>query len=442
MSKLFRHKTFQRYFFNTGWLLADKALRLLVGLFIGVYVARYLGPSRFGLLSFATSFVSLFSILSTMGLETIIVRNAVLFPGSRDELMGTAFGLRMASGLLLPGIVFFAIQTIDNDPFTRLLAVIIAGGYAFQAFFVIELYFQSQVLARPASMAGIFALCAAAAIKLILIWSKASLVWFAWVFVVEQGIKSIVLCVLYAKQRLSFLGWRFRLSQAKQLIKDAWPLILSGLMIVIYMRIDQIMIKKMLDVASVGNYAAAVRLSESWYFVPLALTQSLFPAILSAKKQNEDLFNTRMEQLYALLFWLGIIVALPMTFLSDWLVITLFGEGYQRAGSVLAIHIWAGVFVGLAAASGRWYVIHNLQVLTFSRNLIGAVVNIILNLLLIPKFGLNGAALATVISFTAAGFLFDVFNRKTRIVFTMKIRSIYYPLRYFTHLRVFPPRRF
>ena len=431
MIQALHHKSFRKYFFNTGWLMIDKILSLAVGLFVGVYVARYLGPEQFGLLNFSLSFVALFGTFAVLGLETIVVRNAILFPQSRDKLLGTAFSLRVIGGLLLVGLVFLSIQVVEKDPFTRLLVMIIASGYIFQAFQVIDLYFQSQVLARFSSIAGIFTLCVSSSIKLALIWSKAPLIWFAWVFIIEQCVRGLVLCALYNKRQFPVLRWRFDLSLAKQLLRDSWPLILSGLMIVVYLRIDQVMIKKMLDTESVGHYAAAVRLSEAWYFVPMAMTQSIFPAILNAKNQGEALFNARMEQLYALLFWLGVAVALPMTFLSDWLVITLFGEAYRQAGPVLAIHIWAGIFVGLATASGRWYVIENLQLLSFFRNLLGAFTNIVLNLLLIPEFGLKGAAIATILSYCAAAFLFDAFNRKTRIAFKMKVGSLYYPFRYY-----------
>jgi O-antigen/teichoic acid export membrane protein len=184
----FNHQGFKKYFFNTGWLMADKVLRLFVGLFVGVYVARYLGPEQFGLLNFAMSFVALFGAFAKLGLDGIVVRNAVQNPDSRDELLGTAFGLRIIGGLVLLAVVFGAIQLTDSDPLTQLIVMIIAAGHVLQAFQVIELYFQSQVLARLASIAGIAGLLVSSAIKLALIWSGASLVCFSWVMVVEGPI--------------------------------------------------------------------------------------------------------------------------------------------------------------------------------------------------------------------------------------------------------------
>jgi O-antigen/teichoic acid export membrane protein len=266
-------------------------------------------------------------------------------------------------------------------------------------------------------------LIVSSAIKLGLIWSEASLIWFAWVVIAENGIKGVVLALLYLKQRIPLLRWRFRLNQAKVLLKDSWPLILSGLVVMVYMRIDQVMIKMMLDDKAVGNYAAAVKLSEAWYFVPLAITQSLFPAILSAKKQSEKLYYERLQRLYGLMVWLAIAVALPTTFLSGWVVNLLYGQEYAQAGPVLALHVWAGVFVAIGVASGKWLLTENLIMLSFWRAFSGMALNVLLNFLWIPTYGIQGAAFATISSQSVAAYFFDFFNQKTKKTFWMKTKS-------------------
>jgi O-antigen/teichoic acid export membrane protein len=302
--------------------------------------------------------------------------------------------------------------------------MIIAAGHVLQAFQVIELYFQSQVMARLASIAGIAGLITSSVIKLALIWSGASLVWFAWVAVVEHGLKGLVLATLYIKQRLPLWHWRFKFSQAKILLRDSWPLILSGLVVMVYMRIDQVMIKMMLDNKAVGNYAAAVRLSEAWYFVPMAITQSLFPAILGAKKHSEKLYYERLQRLYDLMVWLAVAVALPTTFLSGWVVNLLYGPEYAQAGGVLALHIWAGLFVAMGVASGRWLLTENLQIISAKNTALGAVINVVLNFLLLPYIGILGAAFATVISYGFAAYVSLAFYSKTRINFYYLSRSL------------------
>jgi O-antigen/teichoic acid export membrane protein len=219
---------------------------------------------------------------------------------------------------------------------------------------------------------------------------------------------------------------RFNKKIAQNLLKDSWPLILSGMVIAIYMRIDQVMIKEMLGSESVGQYAAAVRISEAWYFIPMVIASSVFPAIINAKKISEELYYARLQQLYSFMVWLSIAIALPMTLLSDWVVHLLYGNQYQQAGNVLMIHIWSGVFVFLGVASGKWLLNENLQIFSTINTSIGAILNIFLNYIFIPKFGIEGAAWATLISYCVAAYLGLAFFKKTRINFINLTRSLFF----------------
>ena len=192
----------------------------------------------------------------------------------------------------------------------------------------------------------------------------------------------------------------------------------------IYLRIDQIMIKEILGEYEVGIYSAAKRISEAFYFVPMLICASLFPAILNAKKQSEELYKKRLQALYTFMVWTAIAIALSITFLADWIVALLFGRAYIDAAQVLIIHVWASIFVFLIVASGKWLIIENLQKLSFWRAFSGSVLNILLNVILIPNYGVNGAAVATLISYSFAGLLFDYLNIQTRELFFMKIKTL------------------
>ena len=197
-----------------------------------------------------------------------------------------------------------------------------------------------------------------------------------------------------------------------------------GIVIMVYMRIDQVMIKVMLDNEAAGNYAAAVKLSEAWYFVPMVITQSFFPAILDAKKQSEQAYYVRLQRLYDLLVWLSIGVALPITILSKWVIVSLYGVAYSQGGAVLSIHIWAGLFVAMGVANSKWLLVENLQIISLINTTIGAFINIILNLILIPLYGIVGAALATVISYSLAAYFFLLVHVKSRKSFFFLTKSL------------------
>jgi len=325
--------------------MGHRILSMIVALFVGVYVARYLGPERFGLLSYAGSFVGLFTALATLGLDGIMVRELVKTPGRRDELLGTAFWLKAGGAVLMWIGIAAAIPFTNNDTQTNILIVIIAFGVIFQAFNVIDFNYQAEVKSKFVVYVHLVQLVVSSTIKLILIWISAPLVSFACVFLFDAVVHSVGLTAMYLKNTGKVWYWKWRWQTARVLLKDSWPLILSGMVISIYMKIDQVMIKEMLGAEQVGHYAAAVRLSEAWYFVPMAITSSVFPAIINAKKQSEALYYQRLQKLYDLMVWLAVAIALPTTFLAPWVIRVLYGEAFLPAAGVLSIHIWAGVFV-------------------------------------------------------------------------------------------------
>ena len=413
-----------KYFKNTSWLFGERILRMIVGVFVGVWVARHLGPERFGLFSYAQSFVGLFTIIATLGLDNILVRELVKDQNRRDELIGTAFWLKLMGSFLVLIFLAIAINFTSNNTYTNILVFIIASATIFQSFNVIDFYFQSKTLSRYVVFANIISLLISSIVKIVLILTNAPLIAFACVILFDSFILACGYIYFYFKNSLSFLQWKFYKITAILLLKDSWPLILSGMVIAIYMKIDQIMIKEMMNSEAVGQYSAAVKLSEVWYFIPLVIASSLFPAIINAKKQSEKLYYDRFQKLYDLMVWMAIIIALPMTFLSDWIINLLYGKEYNQAGSVLMIHIWAGVFVFLGVASAKWFVSENLQILSFWRTFYGMIVNIILNIFLIPRYGIQGAAVATLASQATATYIFDFFNHKTRDMFYMKTKSL------------------
>ena len=424
LTALAQHQGFRRYFANTSWLFAEKILRLIVGLLVGVWVARYLGPERYGLFSYAQSFVGLFAVIATLGLNNILVRELVKDESRRDILLGTAFCLKLLGAAAVILLLAATVHFTSNDGYTNALVFIVASATVFQSFNVIDLYFQSRVLSRYVVFANTISLALLSLLKIACILLRAPLTAFAFLVLLDTIVLAAGFIFFYRLNKLSVRAWSFDQNTAKSLLKDSWPLILSGMVVAVYMKIDQVMIKEMLDSEAVGQYAAAVRISEAWYFIPMVICSSLFPAILNAKKQSEELYYSRLQRLYDMMVWLAIAVALPMTFLSDDIVRILYGPAYSQAASVLMIHIWAGVFVGLGVASGKWYLTENMQTLAFWRAFWGAVANLLLNILLIPSLEIKGAAIATLVSYAAAGLFFDLFDKRTKFVFIMKLNTL------------------
>jgi len=325
-------------------------------------------------------------------------------------------------------ILTISINFTSNDTFANILILIIASSTIFQSFNVVDYYFQSKVMSKFIVLINVIGLFLSSIIKIILILNKAPLIAFVWVVLFDNFILASGFIYFYIKLNLKFKmrNLKFKSKTAILLLKDSWPIILSSAAILIYVKIDQVMIKEMLGLDSVGQYAAAARISEVWYFIPVVLATSFFPAIINAKKKNEKLYNSRLQKLYDIMVWMAVVIAIPISFLSDWLVEILYGHQYNEAGNVLMIHIWSGVFVFLGVASTKWLICENLQIFSTMNTIIGAVINISLNYILIPKFGIAGSAWATIISYCIAGYLGLLIWKKTRINFINLTKSLFF----------------
>ena len=426
LKKLQTQKEFKGVVTNIGWLFADRILRMGVGLVVGVWVARYLGVEQFGTFNYAAAFVALFSTCASLGLPSLIIREIANEPEKKEQILGTAFWLQLSGGI---ATLLLAITTISilrhDDPVTIGLVSILASVSIFQAFDTIDLWFQSQVNSKYTVLAKNAAFLVITLFKVLLINIHAPLLSFAWATLAEAAIGSVGLIYCYKLQGYFISMWKWDFHIAKKLLRESYPLIFSGMAVVIYMKIDQIMLGEMIGSQSVGIYSAATRISEIWYFIPTAIASSIYPAIFSAKKEgNEILYYRRIQQLLRLLSTIAIIIAVPMSFLSGDVVTILFGSEYSAAGPILAIHIWAAVFVFMGVGTFSWFIAEDLAYLTLRRSLIGAVVNIMLNFVLIPMYGGIGAAIATVISQAFASFISNAFNIKSRKLFLIQLKSL------------------
>lgn len=381
---------------------------------------------QFGLLNFALAFAGLFGAVATLGLRGIVVRDIVRDPDSARLTLGTAALLQLLGGLFSFLLILGAIAYLrPDDPFARSIVAILGAMMLFKVGEVAEYWFESQVQSKYTVWVKNSVFLVFAGIKVVLILQQAPLAAFVWAMLAEAAIAAVILLIVMGLRGPSLARLQASFQRGKSLLQDSWPLILSAVAVTVYMKIDQIMLGQMVNDEAVGIYSAAVKISEVWYFIPVAIVASVFPSLLETKKTSESMYYARVQKLYDLMTFIALCVALPMTVLSKPMIELLYGMEYVASGAVLAIHVWGGLFVAMGAARGKWLIAEGLQYMTYWYVGMGMVVNIVGNYLLIPSYGVIGAALVTLFSQAVVAIAAPALYSKTRISTKMLLMSLH-----------------
>ncbi len=385
---------------NTAWFIGDRIVRMGVGLLVGVWLARYLGPSQYGEFNYAYAFAMMFAPVAILGLDDIGIRELIKDPAKRDDILGTIFFLMLLGGLAVFFLATAAIFLVSpGDALAHWLVAVMTAGAVFQAFMAIEFWFESQLQWKFTVFSKHTAFLVISIVKIVLILINASILAFAWAGLAEIVLGSLGLVIVYQANGYRLKTWHFSRTIAGSFLRDSWPQIFSVFLTMVYLKIDQVMLGSMAGNEELGFYSAAVRLTEAWYFIPLAICSSVFPAVVSARARNEELFNERMQKLYNLMALIAYGIAIPVTFFSDWIVGILFHSAYAKTGPLLAVLIWTGLFTSLGAARNVFMVSQNWLRINLASTLLGCLMNIALNYFLIPVYGAMGAIIASLISY-------------------------------------------
>lgn len=402
---------------------------LIIKMFTGIAIANYLGSSGNGILAYPMAIITFFMAASALGLDAYIIREILQKPQDKNVLLGSAFFMRLFTGIFsLPLIYltyFFIQHFAESKPEAPLQYIIIVSFVCIlQAITIIDSYFQSQVQGKKIMVVQVIANLLSALLKILLIVSGASLEAFIWALLIDSVFLAVGYTFMYQKSGESIFNWNFDLQVASKLFKHAWPLAFSAILVTLYMKIDQVMIDAYLNSSSLGVYTAVVSLSESWYFIPVATVSALFPAIMNARKQDYKRYQKRLQNLYDLMSILSISIAILITFTSEYIFNILYKPEYGYGAQILAIHIWAGVFVFLGSASGQYLIAEGYLKISLLRTAFGAVVNIFLNIWWIPLYGIKGAAYGSLVAYACATF-FIILIPKTRKQGFMMVKSIF-----------------
>jgi O-antigen/teichoic acid export membrane protein len=423
--KGFDEEAFLKYFKNTGWLMFGKILSMVINLMI----ANYLGAISFGDLSFADALTAIIAAIGTLGLDSFIIREIIQEPEKKNEILGTSLLLRIAVNVFLVPLsvliyVVFHHFSGKTDHSLTWIVFFLAFASFFKSFNVIDSYFQSQVASKYVVKVQNICVIISAAVKVLLVIFKLPVIYFAVALAFDGLILAFGLVWMYHRRGFNIRKWTFNRERAKSLLQQSFPLILSAVMVSIYMKIDQVMLKTV-GSAEVGVYSAAAKISEAWYFIPIAIVTSVFPAIIHARKTDIPRYIKRLGNLYDLLIFISLPVALFISFFGTDIINFLYrNHQYEGAGPMLSIHIWSGVFVFLGSASSQYLLAEGYTLISFQRTALGALLNVLLNLWLIPLYGGVGASIATLIACIFSTF-YLLFLSKTRAQGLMMLKSLF-----------------
>ena len=398
---ILQHEGHKRYFANMSWMFFGQMFSLLISFFIGAWIARYLGPENYGVLSYSIAFVGIFGFIASLGVDGILNRELVKTPEKRDELLGTTFRLKLIGGAIAFSLAILSVLIFHTESRVKILVALFAFSFILQSINVVSTYFNAEVKSKNNVRASIFATIITSILKIVVIVLNKGVIWLIVVFVLDSLWQGIGLIKAYKNYGLKIGNWKFDKILAKEILKNSWPLMFASGAWFIYLKIDQVMIGSMLGNHEVGIYAAAVKLVEVWYFVPGIICTALFPAIINAKKTNLEVYKNRLKNFYILMAVIPVVMAIPITLLARPIIQILFGNGYLESIVILRIYVWSSLGLFLAYAVSQYLLSENLVKTIFCLNFCAMILNIILNLIFINRFGVIGSAWATLISYMA-----------------------------------------
>lgn len=397
--------------------------QMMLSLIIGVLSARYLGPSNYGTINYAASYISFFSIACALGLEGIVVKEIVGKRESEGVVLGSSIVMRLAAGFLSM-IAVCAIVAIANPGDQVLLVVTFMQSLVllFNAFHIIDTWYQSYLRSKTSTIIKCIAYTGMSVYRVWLLITGKSVEWFAFATSLDALLIAVLFLFRYRRDGAQKL--RFNITVSKHLLGLSYHLIISNLMAVIYNQMDRIMIGKMIDQTHVGYYAAASTICNMWLFIPQALANSAQPLIIGLKEEDEILYKKRIKQLSSTIFWVGVLFAICITVLSHLIIDVLYGADYAQAREPLILMIWSKVFAAMSYSKSIWMICENNQRYSKYILLCGVVINLTLNSVWIPTIGMTGAAVATIITEFVCCFIAPFIFKPMRVFAKMQLEAI------------------
>lgn len=427
---------------NIVWQLSEKMVRLSLTVIVSALMARYLGPDGFGQYNYINAIISIALVVTSLGFNRILVREstACKFENEHVVLVSTSFFLRAFASIFIFACLSLFFIFLNNT--SGLIYTISLASLIFVSFDVVDYHLQGQSIFKVATSCRIVSFLIVSVIRLWLVYIEANETFFYATILIEYAVAGLMIYVVTKKKyrRITHISAKyFSIKKAQLLIKESWPEIIAGFGAILFMKMDQIMLQYMKGASSVGIYSAATRISEAWYFLPTAIVAATFPIFMKKYHQKAGDDKELLDDLgcvISILVWLSMFAAFTVNIFGDYIISIVFGTQYMESSLILKLHIWAGIFLCMGIASGSWLVAQKKLKLNLYRNIAGLILNFILNIILIPRFGAVGAAIATIAGLAMAFFVFDFFNKELRKMFFLKLIA-FSPVQFYKSVKFF-----
>jgi O-antigen/teichoic acid export membrane protein len=423
--KLHLSKTKEAIVQNLFWAVLGKIVNLFGGLLVGIIVARYLGPEQYGLMNYVISYVFLFQTFALFGLDSIEIREEARGKKPYPTIIGTAFFLKLFFGCCC---ILTAITTswlMEADGYTTLLIAIYSLVVVLNSLTVIRNYFTAIVQNEYVVKAEISRTLISIVIKLILLMLDANLTCFITVYMFDFVLLGTGYIMAYHTKIGSLREWHYDYDYALFLLKESFPLLLTNAAVIIYQRIDQVMIGNMIDKTSVGFFSVAGKFTEVLIFLPMILAQTITPVLVKARERDVTEYQAKAQQFMNFSFWLSLLLSAFVSVISYWLINYTFGPAYLPAIAILQIMAFKAACVALSNTAGAMLVTEGLQRWAICRDGLGCIVCIVLNYYLLPRYGVIAAAFVSIASNIAAGYLADAFIPAYRHLFIFQTKALF-----------------
>ena len=411
-----------KFFQNTSWMVFAQIYQMVISLFIGVISARYLGPSNYGTINYAASYISFFTIFCALGLEGIVVREIISKREQEGIILGSGIIMRLIAGVLSMVAVCIIVYFLNPDDHILLVVTFLQSIILpFNAFNLIDMWYQSNLNSKVSTIIRCISYTVMSLYKVFLLITGKSVEWFAFSTALDSLLIAIMFMIMYRKQGKRKL--EFDLQTSKQLLRKSYHLIISTMMAVLYSQMDRVMIGKMMTQTDVGYYTAAATICNMWVFIPQAFANSARPVIMEVQEHNKGLYIKRLKQLSGFIFWIGVLFSIAFTVLADFIILVLYGKAYSMAKEPLVILIWSTVFSSLSYPRSIWMICENKQNYTKHILIWGVIINLVLNYYGIKYFGIIGAAVATLFTEIMTCLIAPTFYKETRVYVRYLIES-------------------